>query len=232
MWPHGHGGLRCLFVFQTVLHCGRKAQQIAVETNKKAHETQTYTHGEQQGLNSPPGLDDVRNGITQTLGSCMASKIVKRQMWHRLYFHLHLLAARTDYEMQSSSNALLVNSRFHGFFCLPSPHALNSALNTYNYIFIYIYIFFFFKKKKTGLDQITYILRQSEKKLNILTLAFSVGCIFTGVWHAMATDKSSFIIPQDPSFESVLLAGRGCRAAFGFSTEMTNSLSDGWSRVL
>lgn len=85
---------------------------------------------------------------------------MKRQMWHWFYFHLHLLAVKADYEKQSSSNALCVNSRFHGwsFFCLPSPHALNSAVNTSNYIFIY-------KKMKTRLDQITYILRQSVKSL-------------------------------------------------------------------
>lgn len=103
---------------------------------------------------------------------------------------------------------------------------LLTVLLTPTFIYLYIYIY---KKIKAGLDQITYILRQSEKKLNILTLAFSVGCIFTGVWHAMATDESNFIIPQDPSFESVLLAGTGWRAAFGFNAEMTNSLSDGLS---
>lgn len=77
----------------------------------------------------------------------------------------HLLAVKADYEIQSSSNALRVNSRFHGwsFFCLPSPHALNSALNTYNYIFIYIYTVYI--KMKTRLDRITYNLRQSVKSL-------------------------------------------------------------------
>lgn len=48
------------------------------------------------------------------------------------------------------------------------------------------------------------------KKLNILTLAFSEGCSFSGVWHATTTDESSFTVPQDPSLELVLLLRNGC----------------------
>ncbi len=107
-------------------------------------------------------------------------------MWHWFYFHLHLLAVKADYEIQSSSNALRVNSRFHGwsFFCLPSPHALNNALNTYIYIFIYIYI----NENTIGPNYLH--LASVCKKLNIITLAFSEGYSFPGVFHATATDES------------------------------------------
>lgn len=128
----------------------------------------------------------------------MVSKIVKRQMWHWFYFHLRVLAEKADYEIQSSSNAPRVNSRFHGwsFFCLPSSHALNSTLNTYIYIFI--------KKNENTIGPNYLHLASVCKKLNILTLAFSEGCSFPGVWHATTT-KEHTIIPQGPSLELVLL---------------------------
>ena len=57
-------------------------------------------------------------------------------------------------------------------FSVCLPHMLLTALLTPTIIYLYICIK---KKMKTRLDQITYILRQSVKKLNIMTLAFSAG---------------------------------------------------------
>lgn len=51
---------------------------------------------------------------------------------------------------------------------------------------------------KTWLKQITYILHQFCKQLYILTLAFSEGCSFPGVWQPIKRDKSNFTM-QDPS---------------------------------
>lgn len=126
--PVATGSPPPLHLSDTVCWSSQRKAQLTPNRNIDAQE--------QQGLKALSDMDDLHYWITQMDDT--ASKIVKRQMCRWFYFHLHLLAVRIDYEIQSSSNALRVNSRFHGwsFFCLPSPHALNSALNTYNYIFI------------------------------------------------------------------------------------------------
>lgn len=45
------------------------------------------------------------------------------------------------------------------------------------------------------------------KKHNILTLAFSDGCGFPGVWHAMTTEENGFSAPQGLSYEFGLPSG-------------------------
>lgn len=109
----------------------KKVQQTP---NKQKTSTRTHALARKEGNDV---WTDACAAFTMGLQKWLP-KIVKRQMWHWFCFRLHLLAVRTDYEIQCSSNAVRVNSRFHGwsFLCLPSSHAPNSALNTYNYIFL------------------------------------------------------------------------------------------------
>ena len=132
-------------------------------------------------------------------------------------FTLHPLAAKADYEIQSSSNALCVKRRVGGrsffFFCLPSPHALNSALNTYNYIFIYTYTIK--NKKENTIGQNYLQLASVCKKLNIMTVAFRGGSSLPRVWRATAADEDSSSDLMDLMF----LLGNGCGTLFGCDEE-------------
>ena len=84
------------------------------------------------------------------------------------------------------------------------PVGLSQILLTPPSIYLYI--------KNENMIEPNYLhLASFWKTLNILTLAFSEGCSFPGVRYAIKTDKSDFIGPQDPPFESLLLAENGCR---------------------